>query len=1355
MTINPLDGTLHFIDDDMVLLLTKDHRIKIVAGRPLHCHPSQYGPNSPQSAALNEPQSIAFSPTGDLYVAESDSQRINRVRKISNNRQIETIAGKNSNCNCLDISCKCFDSDTHLAATTRFSAISSIAVSPDGKLYVADQGNYRIRAVASLMPTSEEDAVFEVPDPDTQELYIFNRFGQHIQTKDIMTQSVLHSMEYHQSTSNGKLVSIIDSSGRKLSILRDYSGQVTAIQTSNGEKHIVKVNRMGYLESFERPDGYKVELQYVSTTGLLLSRLDSQDYGYMFEYDRYGRLVHTVSPTGEITSLTFNLTSQGGNIKVGESVISVNDNQVSETSAVKRKETTIEADRSLSVRKHERRMTLATVRHPVISHSHPIIGDSYPMVGEMRVEQGQNLISKVEWDYTLQTSGHDKQMLGINKKMRVNGENLLLVSYDKLQRRELLFLPDKTELLEIKYDEQLRPVTWVAPTLSNVGWAAVSQRYDRFGHLEHWRWGDMTEDYTYDKNGRLAQVKRGNATVLVYQYENRDNQPVKVQIGSGGVFLFDYESKSGAVKSIATPRGHIHRWQIQPAIGCIRWEYIPPWTTKPFSVSFNARGDILSTRLPNGNEQVSYVYSAGGGLQRVFSGQTEMEFSWDDQSGAIESIYVSQGSFEMREKRKYHSGLLKEQKIRFGGVAGFDNANIKYQLDGTGRPAKVNAFFGRRESVVSSWKYNQNTGNLEGTGNLQIRKVSFNKTEVQDLNGNFMKAVSLDKYGNLQSIIYTINRRQIFALELEYNGENRLHRTVVTDHEGRPSQERHSYASDGQLKQVLGSTNYEFKHDDNGNVVVAGRDSSRTSISYGPGDRVETFGQKKIIYDTNGFVSSVDNQKFLLNAFGQLVEHVTEGGVRVNYFYDQLGRLVAWTDSTSLLTQYFYTNPLKPFQLTYVHNPRNDQTQKLTYDHNDHLVMIESPAEVLYVACDQMGSPVLLFKADGSAVKRIRYTPFGEVFDDSQPSVKIPIGFHGGISSVHGTFVHIQGRVYEPAICQWISPDWMSLQNKVESPSDLFIYRFQNNNPVNKASVHLYMTSMLDWAKLYGFDMSKVFHSSQEEGLYQTPLMDHRVRASSLLPHHSVISELDTLVDSALKHLHDMRFIRANTEVIDKRRIDLIPKYASASPDFGRGFLLSLIENNKAVVNPVEVQNSVVQKIFESVLNNSMYLDVSFSEPGKSVYYFVKPSMNQFALDSDTVRRLAGEFTVSPKDISSGKELSIVNNVFEVRILYGSSPSVYRNDLLKTFSAHAVRRAWMREKELVTLGFSGHGNWSPVEASQLLSSSHGRVAGYEAVEVQSVEKYPHLARDGTNYEFVKGGQRNRKNRHGRRKHVVE
>ena len=299
------------------------------------------------------------------------------------------------------------------------------------------------------------------------------------------------------------------------------------------------------------------------------------------------------------------------------------------------------------------------------------------------------------------------------------------------------------------------------------------------------------------------------------------------------------------------------------------------------------------------------------------------------------------------------------------------------------------------------------------------------------------------------------------------------------------------------------------------------------------------------------------------------------------------------------------------------------------------------------------------------------------------------------------------------------------------------------------------MTSMLDWAKLYGFDMEQVFHASNNLHLYNLQLPKHKITSASLLPQHEVISELDTLVDSAMTSVHDLRFIQSNEDVVEKRRVDLLPRFASKSPNFGTGFLLSLMENNKAVVYPVEVQNSVVQKIFESVLNNSIYLDLSYSEAGKSVYYFVKPTMNQFALDSDTTRRLAGEFTVSPRDIDNGKELSIINSLFEVRILYGSSPSLHRSELLKQFTNMAISKAWSREKELVSKGFSGVGNWSPVEAAELMSSSHGRIRGYETVEIQSSDRFPQLARDGTNFEFVRVGQRARKNRHGRRKHIVD
>ena len=96
--------------------------------------------------------------------------------------------------------------------------------------------------------------------------------------------------------------------------------------------------------------------------------------------------------------------------------------------------------------------------------------------------------------------------------------------------------------------------------------------------------------------------------------------------------------------------------------------------------------------------------------------------------------------------------------------------------------------------------------------------------------------------------------------------------------------------------------------------------------------------------------------------------------------------------------------------------------------------------------------------------------------------------------------------------------------------------------------------------------------------------------------------------------------------------------------------------------------------------------------------------------------------------------------------MYGNAPNVYRSDLLKKFSLQAVNKAWAREKDLVTRGFSGNGNWSPVEVAELLGSPHGKVRGYETVELQPAEKYPQLARDGTNFEFVRTGQRNRKKR---------
>jgi len=116
------------------------------------------------------------------------------------------------------------------------------------------------------------------------------------------------------------------------------------------------------------------------------------------------------------------------NIKIDKSVLSVTGNKVVETSVtgIMKTKISVKLDNTLVIRSgSNQKQTLLTIPHPVISHGDSIIGDSYPMVGEIRVELGQNLISKIEWDYSLQTSGHDKQMLGISKKLQVNNITFL------------------------------------------------------------------------------------------------------------------------------------------------------------------------------------------------------------------------------------------------------------------------------------------------------------------------------------------------------------------------------------------------------------------------------------------------------------------------------------------------------------------------------------------------------------------------------------------------------------------------------------------------------------------------------------------------------------------------------------------------------------------------------------------------------------------------------------------------------------------------------------------------------------------------------------------------------------------
>ncbi len=95
-----------------------------------------------QKAQLSSPKGLALDAAGNLYVADTGS---NRIRRISTDGAITTVAGNGE---------QAFNGEERLAKASAFSA-SSIAVDSTGNLYLGDSVNHRIRKIspAGVMTT--------------------------------------------------------------------------------------------------------------------------------------------------------------------------------------------------------------------------------------------------------------------------------------------------------------------------------------------------------------------------------------------------------------------------------------------------------------------------------------------------------------------------------------------------------------------------------------------------------------------------------------------------------------------------------------------------------------------------------------------------------------------------------------------------------------------------------------------------------------------------------------------------------------------------------------------------------------------------------------------------------------------------------------------------------------------------------------------------------------------------------------------------------------------------------------------------------------------------------------------------
>lgn len=140
------------------------HQIEILLGQSLNCLNEK---NPDDNLRLNQPIDFSFNSQGDLFLLEKSSPFI-RVLRSSNTNRLENI---NLNLNSLRVN------------------FASIANYHDGSILLANLASKEIFKLKSLLLSNEDEQTngLNIQSFDQNEIYVFNRVGQHRSTIDALT----------------------------------------------------------------------------------------------------------------------------------------------------------------------------------------------------------------------------------------------------------------------------------------------------------------------------------------------------------------------------------------------------------------------------------------------------------------------------------------------------------------------------------------------------------------------------------------------------------------------------------------------------------------------------------------------------------------------------------------------------------------------------------------------------------------------------------------------------------------------------------------------------------------------------------------------------------------------------------------------------------------------------------------------------------------------------------------------------------------------------------------------------------------------------------------------------------------
>lgn len=978
------------------------------------------------SAQLNTAQDVAPDFQGGYYITDAYAHSL---RRVSPGGVIRTVAGNGS---------AGFGGDGGPARSARLSYPDGVAVAPDGSVYVADNGNHRIRRIRSRFPRYSGSAVSIVSE-DGRELYAFDADGRHLHTRDTRTGAKLYSFSYD---AEGRLIGIEDVDGNLTRIERDGAGLPTAIIAPDGQRTALSVDANGHLAAVANPAGETHRMSY-SADGLMLGFTDPKGQANTFEYDGLGRLVRdadaagggwTLARTEQALGFTTRMTSAEGRTTDFQVEVRANGdrhlvNTYPDGDVEERWFTTAGESRYSSADG-----TLTTV----LKGPDPRFGMQAPVVSKRVTKTPAGLTATVTQSRTatLSALSDPLSLKTLAETVTVNGKTARSV-----------------------FDAAASSVTVTSPA----GRSGVATLDAKGRPVSSQVAGLEPVEYAYDSRGRLQDLRRGqgnDARTLHYDYHasgSAQGYPATVIDALGRSVRYDYDAAGRIIRQTG-PDGSSVQLSYdangnlsglippgQPAhlfdyTAVDRAEsYTPPAVdaADPATHYRYNRDKQLTQIVRPGGEMLDFVYDNAGRLATLTASHGDTTYAYDGAGrlktlGAPGGIGLSYG----------YDGHLLTQETLTGSIAG----SLTRSYDNDFRVVRLSV-----NGSAIAYGYDDD-GLLTRAGDITLNRDARNGLLTGTTLGRVDDSLGYNGFGEVQSYDARANGSSLFAVAYGRDALGRITdktETIqgVTTHSG------YRYDLAGRLVEVRvdGQVQASYGYDANGNRTTV---DGATVASYDAQDRLKTFdpsgtGAAARVYDYTPSgelqTQTVGNSttRYRYDVFGNLRHVDLPGGTAIYYLVDGRNRRIGKQVNGQLVQGFLYQDALRP--VAELDSQGRIAALFVYADKANVPAYFIKGGQTYRILSDHLGSPRLVVNtADSTVLQRMDYDAWGNVTYDSNPGFQ-PFGYAGGLYDRGTGLVRFGARDYDPETGRWTAKDPILFGG-----GDSNVYAYVGNSPINR-----------------------------------------------------------------------------------------------------------------------------------------------------------------------------------------------------------------------------------------------------------------------------------------------------------------